>query len=147
MVRLLSNQRQASDVVSRAEVEDLISQFAGRFQLPSGTVTSYPLTLNTSVQSYRGEDRRVLYISEGTGKRFGIVHFDVVPNKDGTIGNLAKLPAGAPRPVGIIEMQFPKQDATGQVASIYISPKGDTFTMVNVKANTRYIFDMIGVFE
>ena len=86
---------------------------------------------------YGNGNRRYLQILNGIGK----IHLDFKPLKDVSYRvNVASLPAGCPRPSELIETQ------THDGGSLWIDAGNSVIIGSGLKANTRYIVDIIGFF-
>lgn len=91
----------------------------------------------TSGGSTEDPNRRLLAVKNN----LGIIHLDFRT----TNGNraVARLPAGAPRPIMLIEIQL--EPGTNQ--TMYISPNSGTIWGQNLPVNQRIIVDMVGYFN
>lgn len=90
-----------------------------------------PLTSGHADQTFR----RTLYLQG----RFGYIHLDFVAQV--TNGNVAVLPAGAPTPIGVLEVQ------THDGGNVYINANDRTIQGGSLTRGTRYIVDIVGFFS
>lgn len=101
----------------------------------SKAISRFPLTWTGNARGQDGnENRRVLQVST---VGIGIIHLDMQVIRAGTI---ATLPADAPTPTSLIELQLGE-------GSVYIDRGSRNIVAAgNVQLNKRYIVDMVGFF-
>lgn len=103
-------------------------------------ITSHVATLldgaKPSVSGHTNQTfRRTLYL-QGS---FGYIHLDFVAQ--GAQGDVAALPATAPTPIGLLEVQ------TYDGGYVYVDPNSRIIKGGNLTRGTRYIVDIIGFFN
>lgn len=120
-------------VISQGKVRTL-KQFE-RFTVEWGNTQSVLTTMNPA--EYTQQRRRVLSVLDGMGK----IHLDfkMVSNANGSV-LLFKLPANAPKNLDLIETQV--HDG----GSVWLDANSKNIYGTGLKANTRYIIDLIGFF-
>lgn len=88
-------------------------------------------------RDYDNPNRRYLQVINGIGK----FHLDFKPKVDlSGATSIFSLPAGCPRPDDLVEVQ------THDGGSLWIVANGSTIMGQNLKANTRYIVDLLAFF-
>ena len=92
---------------------------------------------NHHPRDYDNPSRRYLQVVDGIGK----FHLDFMPKKDiSGITNIFALPAGCPRPNDLVEVQ------THDGGSVFMTAGATVIQGLNLKANTRYIVDLLAFF-
>lgn len=92
---------------------------------------------NHNDRDYTNTSRRYLQVVDGIGK----FHLDFMPKKDiNAITSIFIMPAGCPRPNDLVEVQ------THDGGSLFITANSTVIQGQNLKANTRYIVDLLAFF-
>ena len=98
---------------------------------------SKDIVANHHPRDYDNPSRRYLQVVDGIGK----FHLDFMPKKDiSGITNIFALPAGCPRPNDLVEVQ------THDGGSVFMTAGATVIQGLNLKANTRYIVDLLAFF-
>ena len=98
---------------------------------------SKDIVANHHPKDYENPSRRYIQIVDSIGK----FHLDFMPKKDiNGITNIFSLPAGCPSPNDLVEVQ------THDGGSLFMTANARVIQGLNLKANTRYIVDLLAFF-